>query len=64
MGQFVMVGTSWIQGECSIIEGETIALFEAKKEMEQRDYIKVIFETDSKSVVDTTYMLVTHNLAP
>jgi hypothetical protein len=49
MGQFVMVGTSWIQGECSIIEGETIALFEAKKEMEVwnkettlKSYLKLI----------------------
>ncbi|GAU48916.1 hypothetical protein TSUD_301710 [Trifolium subterraneum] len=32
-GQFTMAGTSWIQGRCSIIEGEAIALMEAMKEV-------------------------------
>jgi ribonuclease HI len=36
---------------------ETIALFEAKKEMEQRDYTRIIFETNSKSVVDAIHNL-------
>jgi hypothetical protein len=33
MGQFVMDGTSWIQGMCSIIEGEAIVLLEVMKEL-------------------------------
>ncbi|GAU38425.1 hypothetical protein TSUD_396050 [Trifolium subterraneum] len=53
-GQFIMAGTSWDQGKCSIIEGETIALLEAMKEMARRGFIYVIFETDSKRVVEAT----------
>ncbi|PNX76764.1 hypothetical protein L195_g032722, partial [Trifolium pratense] len=34
MGEFKMDGTSWIQGNCSIIEGEAIALLEAMKELD------------------------------
>jgi hypothetical protein len=33
MGQFEMDGTSWIQGMCSIIEGEAIVLLEVMKEL-------------------------------
>ncbi|PNX70527.1 hypothetical protein L195_g057482 [Trifolium pratense] len=31
-GQFIMAGTSWNQGRCSIIEGEAIALLGAMTE--------------------------------
>ncbi|XP_045811195.1 uncharacterized protein LOC123905578 [Trifolium pratense] len=52
LGQFVLAGTSWIKGKCSIIDGEALALFEAMKELERWGLTNVIFETDSKSVVD------------
>jgi ribonuclease HI len=52
MGRFVMAGTTWLEGNYSIIEGEAIALLEAMKVMEQRHISNVIFETDSKNVVD------------
>jgi hypothetical protein len=32
-----MVGTTWNQGKCSIIEGEAMTLFEGMKEVEHRD---------------------------
>jgi ribonuclease HI len=51
-GSFVMTETTWLDGNYSIIEGEAIALLEAMKAMEQRHITNVIFETDSKSVVD------------
>jgi ribonuclease HI len=52
MGRFIVAGTTWIDGCCSILEGESIALIEALKVMEQRGYSHVVFETDSKCVVD------------
>jgi ribonuclease HI len=39
------------------MEGESIALFEALQDMEQRGYTHVMFETDSKSVVDAIHHL-------
>jgi ribonuclease HI len=47
-----MAGTSWKDGQCSILEGEAMALLHAMRELEQRGLSQVIFETDSKSVVD------------
>jgi ribonuclease HI len=47
-----MAATSWLDGNCSIMEGESIALLEAVNFMEQRGMSHVIFEMDSKSVVD------------
>jgi ribonuclease HI len=44
--------TTWFDGNYSIIEGEAITLLEAMKAMEERHITNVIFETDSKSVVD------------
>jgi ribonuclease HI len=41
-----------LDGNCSIVEGESIAILEALKVMEQRGISQVIFEKDSKSVVD------------
>jgi hypothetical protein len=55
LGRFVVAGTSWIDGNCSIVEGESIALMEALKFMEQQGYSHVIFETDSKNVVDAIH---------
>jgi ribonuclease HI len=47
-----MAGTTWKIGQCSILEGEAMALLHAMREIEQRGLSQVIFETDSKSVVD------------
>ncbi|KAK2377588.1 hypothetical protein QL285_078243 [Trifolium repens] len=55
LGQFVMAGTTSSNGSCSIVEGESIALLEALKCMHQRGITHVIFETDSKSVVDAIH---------
>jgi ribonuclease HI len=47
-----MAETTWMDGNCSILEGEFIALLKALKVLEQRGISQVIFEKDSKSVVD------------
>jgi hypothetical protein len=47
-----MAGTTRLDGNYSIIEGEAKALLEAMKAMEQRRISNVISETDAKSVVD------------
>jgi ribonuclease HI len=52
-----MAGTAWYQGKCSIIEGEAMALLEAMKTMEQHGFSHVIYETDSKNVVDAIHNL-------
>jgi hypothetical protein len=49
---FIVAGTSWKEGNCSIVEGEVHALFEALRQVENQGITHVIFETDSKSVVD------------
>jgi ribonuclease HI len=51
-GMFVAAGTSWLEGSCSVIEGEAIALLDALQQMEQRGVNHVIVETDSKSLVE------------
>jgi ribonuclease HI len=51
-GICIAAGTAWNEGKYSIIEGEAVALLHALKEMEQRGLSHVIFETDSKNVVD------------
>ncbi|KAK2423957.1 zinc finger CCCH domain protein [Trifolium repens] len=51
-GHCIMAGTTWREGHCSILEGEAMALLHALREMEQLGLSQVIFETDSKSVVD------------
>ncbi|XP_045828732.1 uncharacterized protein LOC123920515 [Trifolium pratense] len=51
-GRFIMAATAWMEGNCSILEGESLALLEALKVLEQRGLTHVIIETDSKSVVD------------
>jgi hypothetical protein len=52
LGRFVMAETTWFEGNCSIVEGEAIALFEALKAMQLRNIHQVQFETDSKNVAD------------
>ncbi|MCI72917.1 hypothetical protein A2U01_0094181, partial [Trifolium medium] len=47
-----MAATAWLEGNCSIVEGESIALLEALRTLEQRGLSHVVIETDSKSVVD------------
>ncbi|MCI61358.1 replication protein A 70 kDa dna-binding subunit, partial [Trifolium medium] len=54
-GNFVAAGTYCYEGKCSVTEGESIAVLEAMKDMEQRGITHVIFETDSKSVVDAIH---------
>jgi ribonuclease HI len=52
LGRFIMAGTTRLDGNYSVIEGEAKALLEAMKEMKQRRISNVIFEADAKSVVD------------
>jgi ribonuclease HI len=49
---FVAAGTSWLEGNCSVIEGEAIALLHSMRAMVQRGVSHAIFESDSKSLVD------------
>jgi ribonuclease HI len=53
----VLAGTAWKEGIFSIVEGESIAILEAMKVIEQRGISNVIFETDSKSTVDAIQAL-------
>jgi ribonuclease HI len=55
LGRFVVAATTWLDGNCSIVEGESIALLEAMKFMELKGYSHVVFETDSKNVVDAIH---------
>ncbi|GAU37643.1 hypothetical protein TSUD_220690 [Trifolium subterraneum] len=43
MGRFVTAKTTWMEGNCSIMEGESAALLEAMKQMEQQGKSHVIF---------------------
>jgi ribonuclease HI len=52
MGRFIRAETTWMDGNCTIMEGESIALIKAVHAMEQQGISRVIFESDSKSVVD------------
>jgi hypothetical protein len=55
MARFVVVGSSWVYGNFSIIEGDVMALIVAVKELLGRDFTNVICETDSKTVADVIY---------
>jgi ribonuclease HI len=57
MGMFILAGSSWIQRKCSTIEGEAAAMLEAMKELEQRGFTNVVFETDSKNVADAIHFM-------
>ncbi|XP_045802382.1 uncharacterized protein LOC123895962 [Trifolium pratense] len=48
LGNFVLEGTNWRERQCSIVEGESLALLEAMKAIEHRGLTHVIFETDSQ----------------
>jgi ribonuclease HI len=50
-GQFVLGGSSWINGRCSSHEGEALALLEAMTKLHQRGFTNVIFETDAQNIV-------------
>ncbi|GAU27275.1 hypothetical protein TSUD_125560 [Trifolium subterraneum] len=54
-GSFVRAGTSWSNGNYYIAEGEAAAVLDAMKAVENQGVTHVIFETDSKSVVDAIY---------
>jgi hypothetical protein len=52
MDMFVAAGTSWMEGNCSVIEGESLALLQALNELKQWGVSHAIIEMDSKSLVD------------
>jgi ribonuclease HI len=54
-GRFVMAETSWINGNCSIGEGEALAMLAALRAMILRNMQQVIFESDSKNVVEAIH---------
>jgi hypothetical protein len=43
LGRFLMAETTWCEGNCSIVEGEAIALIEALKAMQLRNIHQVQF---------------------
>jgi ribonuclease HI len=47
-----MAESTWLDGNYSVLEGEAIALLEAMRAMKDQRISYVIFETDSKCVVD------------
>jgi ribonuclease HI len=51
-GHFGLGGSSVIQGRCSINIGEALAMLEAIKELSQRGFTNVLFETDCRNVAD------------
>jgi ribonuclease HI len=54
-GRFVIAETTWFDGNYSTVEGEALALIEALKAMSNRNMQQVIFESDSKNVVDAIH---------
>jgi ribonuclease HI len=51
-GQFQLAGTNVLHSPLNVLEGEAMALKEAMEEMIHRGLSHVIFESDSKVVVD------------
>ncbi|PNX97936.1 mediator of RNA polymerase II transcription subunit 26-like protein, partial [Trifolium pratense] len=51
-GRFIVAGTNIMQARLNTLEGEAMAIKEAIGEMLQRGFSHVIFESDSKIVVD------------
>ncbi|KAK2361157.1 hypothetical protein QL285_086341 [Trifolium repens] len=51
-GHFQLAGTNIMNSPCSVVEGEAMAIIEAMEEMILRGLPYVIFESDSKLVVD------------
>ncbi|CAJ2639496.1 unnamed protein product [Trifolium pratense] len=54
-GCFILAQTSWQQSTLSVIEGEVVALLEAIKLAVQRGYDRVVFESDSQTLVNSIY---------
>jgi ribonuclease HI len=44
--------------ECSIVEGEAVAILVAMKELEQQGFTNVIFKIDSKNVTDVVHLCI------
>jgi ribonuclease HI len=51
-GHFKLAGTNIVPSPFSVLEGEAMALIEAMEKVIQRGFSYVIFESDSKMVVD------------
>jgi ribonuclease HI len=51
-GNFKLAGTNLVNSPLTTLEGEAMALVEAMHEMIHRGFSKIIFESDSKLVVD------------
>jgi ribonuclease HI len=51
-GMFVRAGTTWVEGNCSVIEGEALALLTALRELQEQGMSHVIIESDSQSLVN------------
>jgi ribonuclease HI len=54
-GEFNLAGTNIVNTPYSVLKGEALALLEAMKEAAQRGLTYVMFESDSKSVVEAIY---------
>jgi ribonuclease HI len=54
-GGFKLAGSNIVPTTFSVIEGEAMALMEAMEEVIHRGFPYVIFESDSKLVVDAIY---------
>jgi hypothetical protein len=48
LGRFVLAGTTWLEGGCSVIEGEAVALFEALKSLQLRGMSHVMLKPIQK----------------
>jgi hypothetical protein len=57
LGRFVMAETTWVEGSCSVLEGEAVALCEALQALQLRGITHVMIESDSKSLVDALHHL-------
>jgi ribonuclease HI len=57
LGRFIKAGTMWKEATYTVAEGEALALLEAMSTMVSEGATQVIFETDSKCVVDAIHSL-------
>ncbi|CAH9145422.1 unnamed protein product, partial [Cuscuta epithymum] len=55
VGRFYQARTAWINAEMSPREAEAWGLREAIKWVKQKDYTKVVFESDCKQLIDDLY---------
>jgi hypothetical protein len=56
-GYFKLAGTNVVNSSLNVLEGEALAIIEAMEEVIQRGIPFVIFESDSKLVVNAIYIL-------